>query len=210
MAPDALPVAPNHAALSNRIATLLASQSSLLKTLNPSSSRTPSSAPKTRPSAHNPTQSEKDDEDLFKNAARPNEGVGYTAPKSASADQTKADRELRGRILGKRGKEIEAQRRMGRGRRKEEESEDEDLGRSALGKRKRPRREAPMEEPVEVEAEAGEEKEEEAVEAREEKKDGEGDGKEEDVEMQDAATSQTAPSANRRKKNKKKNKAKAA
>lgn len=159
MAPDALPVAANHAALTNRISMLLASQSSILKTLNPSSaSKRPSSTSKkhTTTDIHAKTQAEKDDEDLFKNAARPNEGVGYIPPKTgAAADKTKEDRELRGRVLGKRGAEIVAERqRMQKlkKKKKEEESEDEDLGRSALGKRKRPRREVEVvEEPAVVE-----------------------------------------------------------
>ncbi|KAJ4326822.1 hypothetical protein N0V84_002745 [Fusarium piperis] len=145
MAPDPappLPLAANRAALSNRISLLLASQSSILKTMNLGN---PPAAPTTKRRAV-PAD---DDDDLVR-GSRPNEGVGYVpdkkdAPKIGNA---KEERMLRGR-LGRGGKAV-------KGKVEESESED-DVGRSALGKRKRPRREAEPEQEVEP-AEKAEEK----------------------------------------------------
>ncbi|PMB69843.1 hypothetical protein BM221_004490 [Beauveria bassiana] len=146
MAPDALPSAASYSAVSNRISMLFASQSSILKTLNPPSSKRPvSSKPSTTTSVHQKTQAELDDDALFANK-HPliNEGVGYVAP-AANTAETKADRELRGRMLGSRAQQSAAAAEREKWARKkkkkmEEESEDEEeLGRSALGKRKRRR-----------------------------------------------------------------------
>ncbi|ATY60153.1 hypothetical protein A9K55_006451 [Cordyceps militaris] len=133
--PDALPVAA--AALSNRVSMLFAAQSSLLRTLSASSS-----SGRAAPTTHRQTQADIDeDEALFKSAYHPGGGVGYVPP-AADTATSNTDRELRGRILGKRGPLLEREKRDGRRKKKAEESdEDEDVGRSALGKRKRPRRE---------------------------------------------------------------------
>ncbi|OAA67693.1 hypothetical protein LEL_10316 [Akanthomyces lecanii RCEF 1005] len=214
--PDALPTA----AISNRISMLVAAQSSVLATLSPSTTKRRTAAA-TAAVNHGKTQAELDDEALFKNNANPNEGVGYVAPRSGSAaDKTKQDRELRGRVLGKRGQEIVAEReRMQKMKKKkmmmEGESEDEDAGRSALGKRKRPRREVPQ--PSEAEdrekdegVTEGDGRDEPRNEEDEEKRDDAGD-----VERQNAAAKQMAQPAStttttKRKKNKKKkNKTKA-
>ncbi|EJP66924.1 uncharacterized protein BBA_04217 [Beauveria bassiana ARSEF 2860] len=174
MAPDALPSAASYSAVSNRISMLFASQSSILKTLNtPSSKRPISSKPSaTTTSVHQKTQAELDDDALFANK-HPliNEGVGYVAP-AANTAETKADRELRGRMLGSRAQQSAAAAEREKWARKkkkkmEEESEDEEeLGRSALGKRKRRR---------------GEEKKREEEEEKEESKVKEEKGGDDDV-----------------------------
>ncbi|KAM3464717.1 hypothetical protein NHJ6243_002281 [Beauveria neobassiana] len=166
MAPDALPSAASYSAVSNRISMLFASQSSILKTLNPPSSKRPvSSKPSTTTSVHQKTQAELDDDALFANK-HPliNEGVGYVAP-AANTAQMKADRELRGRMLGSRAQQSAAAAEREKWARKkkkkmEEESEDEEeLGRSALGKRKRRRgEEKNREEEEEEESKVKEEK----------------------------------------------------
>ncbi|KAM0738474.1 hypothetical protein ACQRIT_006211 [Beauveria bassiana] len=162
MAPDALPSAASYSAVSNRISMLFASQSSILKTLNPPSSKRPvSSKPSTTTtSVHQKTQAELDDDALFANK-HPliNEGVGYVAP-AANTAETKADRELRGRMLGSRAQQSAAAAEREKWARKkkkkmEEESEDEEeLGRSALGKRKRRRGEEKNREEEEEEEES--------------------------------------------------------
>lgn len=148
--PAPLPVAANHAALSNRISMLLSAQSSLLKTLNPSSGSSAASS-----SSHKKTQQhksahdlEKEDEELFKNNGRPNEGVGYTAPNAgpqSAHDRRREDQALRGKIMGKgagrNGRDAHVGKGKGRSLPREESESEEEAGRSALGKRKRPRRE---------------------------------------------------------------------
>lgn len=132
-----LPVAPDRAAISNRIALLLNKQSSILKTLNPSKPSDQSRRPKAQPTHHDRDP----DEDLF-NGPRPNEGVGYERPKEgpSAGDKSKEDMTLRRRLMGrKEGANALAQRQA----KKQPESEsDDDAGRSALGKRKRPKRTA--------------------------------------------------------------------
>ncbi|KAK7208745.1 hypothetical protein V2G26_015923 [Clonostachys chloroleuca] len=113
MAPDRpppLPLAPDRAALSNRISLLLSAQSSVLKTMNQQSSS--SGAATKRQHHHRP-----DEEELFREYARPNEGVGYVADaaKAKSDEAAREDRMLRGRLLGKR-KDLNTGRR-GPGRR---------------------------------------------------------------------------------------------
>lgn len=135
--PPPLPLAPDRAGLSNRISLLIASQSSVLKSMNLKPSAARRKATSTQSSSHNAS----DDEDLFRGAtgSRPNEGVGYVPDKAQSSKDalSKEDKMLRGRILGKRGAEGAKD-----GKRKVvvEEEEDEDPGRSSLGKRKRARR----------------------------------------------------------------------
>ncbi|KAH6971791.1 hypothetical protein BKA56DRAFT_677865 [Ilyonectria sp. MPI-CAGE-AT-0026] len=127
MAPDPappLPLAANRAALSNRISMLLASQSSVLKTM--SLTRPPATATAAR-------RAPPPDEDDFLRGPRPNEGVGYVADAKdvAKPANSREERLLRGKVRKGNGKTL----------RKEESESEDDVGRSALGKRKRPRRE---------------------------------------------------------------------
>ncbi|KAF5024048.1 hypothetical protein F66182_3896 [Fusarium sp. NRRL 66182] len=131
--PPPLPLAANRAALSNHISLLLASRSSVLKTMN--LSRPAPTARRTLPDG--------DDDDDLTRGPRPNEGVGYVPDKKEVQKfrSAKEERMLRGRM---------AKGNAGRIKAKLEESEsEEEAGRSALGKRKRPRRE------VEVGPESG-------------------------------------------------------
>ncbi|KAK7415917.1 hypothetical protein QQZ08_012185 [Neonectria magnoliae] len=123
--PTPLPLAANRAALSNRISLLLASQSSVLKTM--ALSRPPPSSTRRAPPPVD------DEADL--RAARPNEGVGYvpSAKDAARVANAREERMLRGRRVAKGS---------GKSRRREDSESEEDVGRSALGKRKRPRRDA--------------------------------------------------------------------
>lgn len=116
-----LPLAVNRAALSNRISLLLASQSSVLKTMT--LTRPPPSTRRAPPP----------DDDADLRGARPNEGVGYVpdAKDAARVANAREERMLRGRVAKGNGKS----------RRKEDSESEDDVGRSALGKRKRPRRE---------------------------------------------------------------------
>jgi hypothetical protein len=196
MAPDPappLPLAANRAALSNRISLLLASQSSILKTMNLSKPAAPTTKRRAIP--------ENDNDDDLVRGSRPNEGVGYVPDKkdAQKIGNTKEERMLRGR-LGRDGKIVK------KGKVEESESED-DVGRSALGKRKRPRRE------VEPETEQEPEKEGESTEKVEKIVEVDGDVSMKDSEVKDE-TQQVTPSdesANkkRKKKNKKKKKQKA-
>ncbi|PKK48703.1 hypothetical protein CI102_6041 [Trichoderma harzianum] len=134
--PPPLPLAPDRAAISNKISLLLSNRTSLLKTLNPPSSSSSSQTTQTRRHKVNAD----DIEQLF-SGPRPNEGVGYVPDRKAAAGDAAAreDRMLRGRLLGKKGQ------RDGKGGKKfaaaVESESDEEPGRSGLGKRKRPRRE---------------------------------------------------------------------
>lgn len=148
--PPPLPLAPDRAALSNRISLLIASRSSVLKSMNLSSSTAAAqrrkqqhaAASTTTASRHDPHgEDAEDDSDLFR--SRPNEGVGYI-PDRAQVHKdalSKEDRMLRGRILGKKGGAAEggsaarAKRTLGL-----DDDDDDDPGRSSLGKRKRPRK----------------------------------------------------------------------
>ncbi|KAJ4269570.1 hypothetical protein NW762_001237 [Fusarium torreyae] len=128
--PPPLPVASNHAALSNRISMLLASQSGVLKTMNLS---------RPAPTKRRTLPDDNDDDLTRGGGARPNEGVGYVPEKKdvQKFGNAKEERMLRGRI-GKNG--------VGKTKARVEESEsEEEAGRSALGKRKRPRREREVE-----------------------------------------------------------------
>ncbi|KAH7134757.1 hypothetical protein B0J13DRAFT_89730 [Dactylonectria estremocensis] len=123
-----LPLAANRAALSNRISMLLASQSSVLKTMN--LTRAPASI-----SARRPPDAD-DDPDLLR-GSRANEGVGYV-PEAKDTPTLGNARELRMLRGGKKA----ARRGDGRSLRKDESESEDDVGRSALGKRKRPPRAA--------------------------------------------------------------------
>lgn len=194
MAPDPappLPLAANRAALSNRISLLLASQSSVLKTMNLSK---PAAAPTTKRRA----VPENDNDDDLVRGSRPNEGVGYVPDKkdAQKIGNTKEERMLRGR-LGRDGKVVK------KGKVEESESED-DVGRSALGKRKRPRRE------VEPEPKQEPEKEGESTEKVEKNVEVDGDVsmKDDDVKVGDEAQEVTPSDQGANKKRKKKNKKK--
>ncbi|KAL7944619.1 hypothetical protein V8C42DRAFT_325377 [Trichoderma barbatum] len=143
--PPPLPLAPDRAAISNKISLLLSSRTSLLKTLNPPSSATTSTTAQSSSRRYNVNAD--DIEQLF-SGARPNEGVGYVPDRKAAAAGEAAareDRMLRGRLLGKGQRNGKGAAAGGKRFAAESES-DEEPGRSGLGKRKRPRRE-----PVEVE-----------------------------------------------------------
>lgn len=71
----------------------------------------------------------------WEGANRPNDGVGFVASEKAK-EETGALKKLRGRLLGKNGKEIRGDKRRAR----EASVEDEDEGRSGLGKKKKARR----------------------------------------------------------------------
>ncbi|KAI8718396.1 hypothetical protein NCS52_00618500 [Fusarium sp. LHS14.1] len=191
MAPDPappLPLAANRAALSNRISLLLASQSSVLKTMNLSKPAAPTTKRRTVP--------ENDNDDDLVRGSRPNEGVGYVPDKKdvQKFGNAKEERILRGR-LGRDGKVVK------KGKVEESESED-DVGRSGLGKRKRPRREVEpeTEQEIEKEGESTEKVEEKIVEV-----DGDVSMKDDDVKVGDEAQ-QVTPSDEGAKKRKKKNK----
>ncbi|KAG4256897.1 hypothetical protein BFJ72_g12399 [Fusarium proliferatum] len=138
MAPEAqpFPVATNRDAIANTLSLLLASRTSIGKSM-----------PLTRDLPRKQrTLPDNNDEDLAR-GARPNEGLGYVPEKKdvQKFANSKEERMLRGR-LNKDAK--------GNLKKKAEESESEDeAGRSALGKRKRPRKEKEQE--VEPEPEAG-------------------------------------------------------
>ncbi|KAL5083265.1 hypothetical protein Trisim1_001831 [Trichoderma cf. simile WF8] len=132
--PPPLPLAPDRAAISNKISLLLSNRTSLLKTLNPPSySSSSQSTTQTRRHKVNAD----DIEQLF-SGPRPNEGVGYVPDRKAAAAGDAAareDRMLRGRLLGK-GKGQTGGKKFAI-----VDESDEEPGRSGLGKRKRPRRE---------------------------------------------------------------------
>lgn len=129
-APSApLPLAPDRAAVSNRISMLLASQSSVLKTMNHSrAAPTTASASAQRRAA----AAADDDEDL-RRGTRPNEGVGYVHDGKTTTDSKKEDQALRQRLMGKR----KVGQRIARNGAGSESEEDE--GRSGLGRKKRKR-----------------------------------------------------------------------
>lgn len=185
MAPDPtppLPLATNRAALSNRISLLLATQSSVLKTMNLSK---PPPTTKRRAVPEN-------DDDLVR-GSRPNEGVGYVPDKkdAQKIGNAKEERMLRGRLGRDGGKVVK--------KRVEESESEDDVGRSALGKRKRPRKEVEPE--PEQEVESTEKIEEKSVEV-----DGDVNMKDEEVkdEAQQIIPSDESVNKKRKKKNKKK------
>lgn len=139
--PTPLPLAADRAAISNRISLLIASRSSVLKSMGVSSSSTKRTSTASLPAT--PTYNESDDEDLFRGAtgSRPNEGVGYIPDKAQTKKDavSKEDRMLRGRILGKRKADGSS---TGRGNKNDDSDQDDEPGRSSLGKRKRPRKSA--------------------------------------------------------------------
>lgn len=189
MAPDPappLPLAANRAALSNRISLLLASQSTVLRTMNLGK---PAAAATTKRRA---SPAENDDDNDLVRGSRPNEGVGYV-PDKKDAQRVGSAREERMLRGGKRP----GARGVVRGGRVEESESEDDVGRSALGKRKRPRRE------VEVEQETTEKAEEKTVEIDNHVDD--------DIKVGDEAQQVTTPSGEsvnkkRNKSNNKKNK----
>lgn len=139
--PSALAVAHDHAALTNRISMLLASQSSVLQTMNlGGSSRNRRGGPGAAVAASDrdsPSAADNDD-DLWRDA-RPNEGVGYAGAAGAAAaaaarGASRQDQVLRGRLLADKKKGGQGPARSAA---VQESSEDEDQGRTALGKRKR-------------------------------------------------------------------------
>ncbi|KFA67077.1 hypothetical protein S40285_02995 [Stachybotrys chlorohalonatus IBT 40285] len=160
-----LPLAPDRAALSNRIAMALGAHSSVLKSMNLSGGRRTATATATANPHDDDDAKAAGDADMWR-AAPANEGVGYVAESSGGAqkDSKRQDKVLRGRLLGKRRTEG----RNIRGRWEESESE-EDVGRSALGKRKRAKK-VQQDEPaataggLEVQQDNGEEKDEAAQE----------------------------------------------
>ncbi|KAM0428986.1 hypothetical protein ACHAPT_006790 [Fusarium lateritium] len=186
-APPPLPLAANRAALSNRINLLLASQSSVLKTMNLTRAPAPTSTTKRRA-----VPDDDNDDDLVR-GSRPNEGVGYVPDKKDAQKfgNAKEERMLRGKKMGRDGKPV-------KGKVEESESED-DVGRSALGKRKRPRREVESEK----EAEATEKTEEQTVEI-----DADVSMKDDVVKVGDEAQQVTPSDESVNKKRKKKNKKK--
>ncbi|UKZ73380.1 hypothetical protein TrVFT333_001026 [Trichoderma virens FT-333] len=146
--PPPLPLAPDRAAISNKISLLLSNRTSLLKTLNPASSS--SSAQSSTPPPRRYNVNADDIEQLF-SGPRPNEGVGYVPDRKAAAAGDAAareDRMLRGRLLGKGQRNGKGSAAAGKKFAVESES-DEEPGRSGLGKRKRPRREHVVEDAVE-------------------------------------------------------------
>ncbi|KAG5934877.1 hypothetical protein E4U60_003503 [Claviceps pazoutovae] len=163
--PPPLPLAPDRAALSNKIALLLSQRTSLLKSLAPSNTPqygTGESTPRaaTTTTAATAARSRRpldNDEDLLAIAARPNDGVGYIRP-AEGASSSLEDTKLRGRMmLGKRkkggagagagaGAAAMSQRRI-----YESESES-DEGRGSLGRAKRARVKTSVEGPGKMEA----------------------------------------------------------
>ncbi|KAH7146469.1 hypothetical protein EDB81DRAFT_795293 [Dactylonectria macrodidyma] len=130
-----LPLAANRAALSNRISMLLASQSSVLKTMN--LTRAPPST-----SARLLTRPPDDDDADLMRGSRANEGVGYV-PEAKDAPAIGTTREMRLLRGGKAAKAAKAARKGdGRSLRRDDSESEDEVGRSALGKRKRPPRAA--------------------------------------------------------------------
>ncbi|KAG6121484.1 hypothetical protein E4U13_004670 [Claviceps humidiphila] len=156
--PPPLPLAPDRAALSNKIALLLSQRTSLLKSLAPSNTpqngtgeSPPRAATTTTAATARSRRPLDNDEDLLAIAARPNDGVGYVHP-AEGASASLEDVKLRGRMmLGKRkkggaGAAATSQRRI-----YESESES-DEGRGSLGRAKRARVKASVEGPGKMEA----------------------------------------------------------
>ncbi|PNY27347.1 Uncharacterized protein TCAP_02735 [Tolypocladium capitatum] len=141
-----LPVAAEHAILSNRISLLFAKQSSLRATLNRASAERPHAT-----ALRQRATDDDDDDDCGGGGggANPHAGPGYTSTDKETA-QGATDRMLRGRLLGKRRADGSA----ARARPGAESESEEDEGRSALGKRKRPRRQRHVGVQVLEEAEA--------------------------------------------------------
>ncbi|KAM0194244.1 hypothetical protein ACHAPA_005074 [Fusarium lateritium] len=169
--PPPLPVAANHATLSNKLSLLIASRSSVLE--NMSLSRPATTKRRVIP--------DDNDDDLTRGTARPNDGVGYVPEEKDKQKfaNAKEERMLRGR-LAKAG--------TGKAKKKVDESEsEEEAGRSALGKRKRPRKEKEVDPEPELEPEYKIQPAPAKPAEDEEKKDA-GDEAVEDVIMKDGVT----------------------
>ncbi|KAK2671867.1 hypothetical protein RAB80_011946 [Fusarium oxysporum f. sp. vasinfectum] len=126
--PPPFPVATNRDAIANTLSLLLASRTSIGKSM-----------PLTRDLPRKRRTLPDDNDDDLTRGARPNEGLGYVPEKKdvQKFANSKEEKMLRGR-LNKDAK--------GNLKKKVEESESEDeAGRSALGKRKRPRKEKEVE-----------------------------------------------------------------
>ncbi|ODA77516.1 hypothetical protein RJ55_07145 [Drechmeria coniospora] len=133
-----LPVAADHAVLSNRIALLLSKQSTLRQTMTPNQ---PSrDLPRqTASAAAVAAKDREEDEDLVRAGANPNAGAGYVSETMATAAGKRSSREeylLRRRLLGTRSTGTGG---PANGRGGAESESDEEQGRSALGKKKRKR-----------------------------------------------------------------------
>ncbi|EXM00787.1 hypothetical protein NOF04DRAFT_3786 [Fusarium oxysporum II5] len=191
--PPPFPVATNRDAIANTLSLLLASRTSIGKSM-----------PLTRDLPRKRRTLPDDNDDDLTRGARPNEGLGYVPEKKdvQKFANSKEERMLRGR-LNKDAK--------GNLKKKIEESESEDeAGRSALGKRKRPRKEKEDEPEPESENQTA------PVTPEDKEKNENGEEAEVGVNMKDAAT-QDEPSLGdgqtekkRKKKNKKKKKQKTA
>ncbi|KAF5710426.1 hypothetical protein FMUND_9518 [Fusarium mundagurra] len=192
--PQPFPVATNRDAIANTLSLLLASRTSIGKSM-----------PLTRDLPRKQRTLPADNDDDLARGARPNEGLGYVPEKKdvQKFANSKEERMLRGR-LNKDAK--------GNLKKKAEESESEDeTGRSALGKRKRPRKEKE----VEPDPESGEHTSPVTPEDKEKNENGE---PEVDVDMGDTATQdepslgdgQTEKKRKKKSKNKKKKKQKTA
>jgi hypothetical protein len=127
--PPPLPVAADHAALQNRISLALASQSSILKSMN-LPPRTSSAGGRTHSAQVKKSAHEEEDDFSYQ---PPNQGLGYK-PTGKEEQLSTVDKNLRGRLLGKRGKEA-----ANGAWKAENEDEDEDEGRTGLGRKKRKR-----------------------------------------------------------------------
>ncbi|KAG5944632.1 hypothetical protein E4U59_007055 [Claviceps monticola] len=156
--PPPLPLAPDRAALSNKITLLLSQRTSLLKSLAPSNTPqngTGESTPRaaTTTTAATSRRPLNNDEDLLAIAARPNDGVGYIRP-AEGASSSLEDTKLRGRMmLGKRKKGGAGAGAAATSQRRIYESESEsDEGRGSLGRAKRARVKTSVEGPGKMEA----------------------------------------------------------
>ncbi|KAG6028001.1 hypothetical protein E4U40_001251 [Claviceps sp. LM458 group G5] len=149
--PPPLPLAPDRAALSNKIALLLSQRTSLLKSLAPSNTpQNGTSESTTRAATATSRRPLDNDEDLLATAARPNDGVGYVRP-AEGASPSLEDTKLRGRMmLGKR-KKGSAGAAMTSQRRIYESESESDEGRGSLGRAKRARVKTSVEGPGKME-----------------------------------------------------------
>ncbi|KAF5643300.1 hypothetical protein F52700_3017 [Fusarium sp. NRRL 52700] len=196
--PQPFPVATNRDAIANTLSLLLASRTSIGKSM-----------PLTRDLPRKKRILPDENDDDFTRGARPNEGLGYVPEKKDAQKfaNSKEERMLRSR-LNKDAK--------GNLKKKAEESESEDeAGRSALGKRKRPRKEK---EELEPEPESGDQTSPVTSEGKEKDENREEAEADVDVDMKDAATQdepssgngQTEKTRKKKSKNKKKKKQKIA
>ncbi|PNP81388.1 hypothetical protein FNYG_05420 [Fusarium nygamai] len=183
--PQPFPVATNRDAIANTLSLLLASRTSIGKSM-----------PLTRDLPRKQRTVPLDNDDDLTRGARPNEGLGYVPEKKdvQKFANSKEERMLRGR-LNKDAK--------GNLKKKAEESESEDeAGRSALGKRKRPRKEK------EVEPEPESENPTAPVTIGDKEKNENGGETEVDVDMKDTATHDDPSLGDRQTEKKRKKKSK--